>query len=143
MNKLTKLAAIALLTVSAGATLTACGNGKQEAQKLFAPKEPSYDKSLTLEKIVKAVNGDENNETNSLKGKIFKGKVEKIGKSDIGIKGLILEGTPKDDKGERTLSVVPNEQGDIKAKAGDTVYLKITDQTSVFGLAVVNVDEVQ
>lgn len=143
MNKLTKLAAIALLTVSAGATLTACGNGKQEAQKLFAPKEPSYDKSLTLDKIAEAINGNEDNETNDLKGKVFKGKVEKIGKSDIGIKGLILEGTPKDDKGERTLSIIPNDQANIKAKKGDTVYLKITDQSSVFGLAVVNVDEVQ
>ncbi|MCG1001490.1 hypothetical protein LHT10_10115 [Lactococcus lactis] len=145
MNKITKITAIAFLTLTAGTCLAACSsNGtKTSDHKLFSKPEPKYDKSLTLDKIYTAVAGDaKTNETTDLKGKVFKGKVDHIGKSDVGIKGIVLEGTPKDDQGDNKLSIVPNDQGNIKAKKGDTVYLKITNQTDVFGLVLVNVDEV-
>ena len=148
MNKITKIAAIALLTITAGTTLTACGSGKQDSSKqdtkLFAPKEPDYDKSLTLEKIKDSVIGDpKTNETTDLTGKVFKIKVDHIGKSEEGgIKGIVPVDTIKDENGDNIFSIIPNDQGNIKAKAGDTAYLKITHQTSLVGLVILNVDEV-
>ena len=54
MNKLIKTTVLAITLFAGGTSLTACENSKQET-KLFAPKEPNYDKSLTLEKIKDSV----------------------------------------------------------------------------------------
>lgn len=142
MNKITKLTAIALLTITAGTTLTACG-GKDSAgnaqHKIF---EPAYDKDLTPAKVFEAVSGNEDNETTDLKGKVIKAKVERIGKGDSGIQGYVLEGSPKDENGENQMTFIPDSQGNLKYKKGDTAYLKITDQTNFLGLVVISCTEV-
>lgn len=146
MNKLKKVAVIVLVIVSSGVSLTACSNNdtKQAAHKLFVPKEPSYDESLTLEKIQKSVVGDpQTNETTDLTDKIFKIKVDHIGKSDAGIKGIVPLDTIKNEDGENIFSIIPNDQNIKDIKAGDTVYLKITEQNTFAGLVILNVDIVK
>ena len=144
MNKLTKITAIALLTLTAGTSLAGCSsNGtKNSGHSLFSKPEPKYDKPLTPAKVYEAVNGNKNNETTDLTGKVIKGKVDYIGKSDIGLKSYVLKGSPLDDKGRSNVGFIPSDQGNLKAKKGDTVYLKITKQTDIFGFVLVNVDEV-
>lgn len=146
MKNLTKVTAIALLAITAGTTLTACGgktDGKESSGGLFQKSEPKYDKSLTLEKIKESVLGDANNETTDLTGKVFKIKVDHIGKGDSGIKGIVpvqTDATKVD--GENIFSFIPSDQGNIKAKKGQYAYLKITHQASLVGLVILNVDEV-
>lgn len=144
MNKLTKIAAITLLTITAGTTLTACGSSSNGTQKTQQTSEPKYDKSLTLQKIKDSVIGDpKTNETTDLTGKVFKIKVDHIGKSEeSGIKGIVPVTDIKDENGENIFSIIPENQGNIKAKKGDTVYLKIKAQNSFAGLVIVYVTEV-
>lgn len=143
MNKLIKITAIAVTIFAGGTSLTACGNSKQET-KLFAPKEPDYDKNLTLEKIKDSVIGDpKTNETTDITGKTFKIKVDHIGKSEGGIKGLVPTNTIKDEDGNNIFSIIPNDQNIKDIKAGDTCFLKITDQNTFAGLVILNVDIVK
>lgn len=143
MNKLTKIAAITLLTITAGTTLTACGsssNGKESSHKLF---EPAYTKDLTVKKVYLATTGDpdKGNAQEDLKGQIIKAKVDHIGKGSSGLLGYVLEDSPKDEDGSTKISFLPDSQK-LKHKKGEYVYLKITDQTPVLGLAVISCKEV-
>lgn len=148
MNKLTKITAIALLTITAGTSLAGCATGTHDSKgnggAIFKKAEPKYDKSLTLEKIKESVLGDANNETTDLTGKVFKIKVDHIGSNDDGsLKGIVpVQDESMKVDGENIFSIVPSNQGNIKAKKGDTVYLKIKNQTAVFGLVVLNVEEI-
>ncbi|WP_285012683.1 hypothetical protein [Lactococcus formosensis] len=143
MNKLIKTTVLAITLFAGGTSLTACENNKQET-KLFAPKEPNYDKSLTLEKIKDSVIGDpKTNETTDITRKTFKIKVDHIGKSEAGVKGLVPADTIKDEEGNNIFSIIPNDQNIKGIKAGDTCFLKITDQNTFAGLVILNVDIVK
>lgn len=143
MKKLTKIAAITLLTITAGISLAGCSGktGKVDNEKhtIF---EPAYDKGLTPAKVFEAVNGNKDNETQDLTGKVIKAKVERIAKGDSGIKGYVLEGSPLDSEGKGQMSFIPDNQGNLKYKKGDTAYLKIKTQSAVFGLVVITCSEV-
>lgn len=132
MKKLTKIAAITLLAISAGSSLAACSN----------LSEPKYNKDLTPAKVFKAVSGDKDNQTKDLTGEVIKGTVDHIGKGSSGIKGYILKGTPKDKDGSAQMSFIPDNQGNLKYKKGDTAYLKIKTQSAIFGLVVITCKEV-
>lgn len=68
---------------------------------------------MTLQKIKDSVIGDpKTNQTTDLTGKVFKIKVDHIGKSEeSGIKGIVPVDTFKDEKGENIFSIIPENQG--------------------------------
>lgn len=73
-------------------------------------------------------------------GKSFKIRADHIEKSEAGVKGLVPTNTINDEEGNNIFSIIPNNQN---IKAGDTCFLKITDQNTLTGLVILNINIVK